>query len=132
VKGKSVPCWNCGQRIPAKAKACQFCEAEVARGNSEEDTRIVRDILEQMPQEALDQLQAAFDECGTAEEFANRIMVGECPRCGSPETGNCDSDPDIGELLVGRCYQCGQLWCTECGQLLDRNSPACECWDEEI
>jgi hypothetical protein len=131
VKGTDVSCWNCGQKIPAKAKACQFCEAAVERRSSEEDMQIMRDILELMPPEALDQLQAAFGECATAEEFANRIMVGECPRCGSAETGDCDSDPEIGELLVGRCYQCGQLWCTECGRLLDRSSPTCECWEEE-
>ena len=76
-------------------------------------------------------LSAAFENSETANDFADHIFVGDCPKCGSEHTGNCDADPEIEELLVGRCYQCGQLWCTECGRLLDRNSPSCECWEED-
>jgi methionyl-tRNA synthetase len=58
---------------------------------------------------ALDELRAAFETSGTADEFADRILVGDCPKCGSQDTGNCEADPEIENLLVGRCYQCGQL-----------------------
>ena len=46
------------------------------------------------------------------------IMVGECPKCGSDQVGDCDADPEIDNILVGRCFECGQLWCVECGEPL--------------
>lgn len=124
-------CWNCGKKIPRKAKICQFCEVAVDAAPTEEEKEAVRELLQQMPPEAIDEIAEAFEDSETAEEFVNRIFVGECPRCGSEETGDCENDPEIGELLVGRCYQCGQLWCTECLRLLDRAKPECPCWDEE-
>jgi hypothetical protein len=124
-------CWNCGKRIPDTVKVCGFCEAAVEDEPTEEEKDVVRDLLKEIPPEAMDELRAAFEGSGTAEEFADRIFVGDCPKCGSEETGDCEADPEIEELLVGRCYQCGQLWCTECGQLLERDSPSCECWTEE-
>jgi hypothetical protein len=126
-----MQCLNCGKTIPDTAKICQFCDAPVVQRPTREEEQAVREILEQMPPEALDELRAAFEGSATAEEFANRIMTGACPTCGSVETGDCDNDPEIGEILVGRCYQCGQLRCTECGQLLDRKAPFCKCWAEE-
>jgi hypothetical protein len=89
------------------------------------------EILGQMPTNALEELGAMADQSQTAEEFADRIFVGECPKCGSRDVGNCENDPEIGELLVGRCYQCGQLWCTECLRSLERDSPVRTCWTEE-
>jgi hypothetical protein len=124
-------CSNCGKKIPKDARVCQYCEAAVEAEPSEEEKAAMSDLLEQMPPEALDELRAIFDESETAEEFADRIFVGDCPKCGSSDTGNCENDPEIGELLVGRCYQCGQLWCTECLQLLKPDSPSCPCWDED-
>jgi hypothetical protein len=124
-------CWNCEKKIPEDAKVCRFCEATVEDEPGEEEKDVVRDLLAQMPPEAIEELCAAFEGSNTAEEFADRIFVGNCPKCNSEETGNCEADPEIGELLVGRCYQCGQLWCTECGRLLERDSPSCECWEEE-
>jgi hypothetical protein len=124
-------CWNCGRKVPKTAKVCQFCEAAIEPEPTDEEKRIVGDLLREMPPETMEELQAVFEQSETAEDFANRILVGECPRCGSAETGDCEHDPEIGELLVGRCYQCGQLWCTECGRFLERDSPSCECWDEE-
>ncbi len=125
-------CWNCGKKVPDTAKVCGFCEAAVSGEPSAEEKDAVREILGQMPPEALEELRAAFDTNETADEFADRIFVGDCPKCGSEDTGNCEADPEIEELLVGRCYQCGQLWCTECRRLLERSAPVCECWGEEI
>jgi hypothetical protein len=124
-------CWNCGRKIPKNAKVCAFCEATVEDEPTELDKNVVRDILGQMPPEALDELRAAFENSATADDFADRIFVEDCPKCGSEDTGNCEADPEIEDLLVGRCYQCGQLWCTECGRLLERGSTSCECWEEE-
>jgi hypothetical protein len=88
-------------------------------------------LLEQLPIEVADEVRQAFLNSGSAEEFATRILVGNCPKCGGLETGNCENDPDIGELLVGRCYDCGQLWCTVCGRLLEPKAAVCDCWNEE-
>jgi len=125
-------CLNCGKKIPDKAKICRFCEVPVSEGPTKEEEQAVREVLNQMPPEALDELRAAFESSGTAEEFANLIMVGPCPKCDSRNTSDCDNDPEIDNILVGRCYDCGQLWCTECEQLLDRKAPSCECWEEDV
>ena len=123
-------CLESGKKIPDAAKACRFCEADVEAGPTEEEKRPSR-ILGQMPPGALEEFRAAFKASETADDFVDRIVVGDCPKCGSEETGNCEADPEIEDFMVGRCYQCGQLWCTECRQLLDRNAPKCECWEED-
>ncbi len=152
-------CWNCGKKISDMAKVCRFCEATVDAEFAElmeEEKENVREILRQIPADLLEELRepfdkyrreleshgavipeelaelrAAFDTSETADTFADRIFVGDCPKCGSEDTGNCEADPEIEELLVGRCYQCGQLWCTECRRLLEPNAPTCPCWEED-
>jgi hypothetical protein len=124
-------CWNCGKKISDKAKVCQFCETPVQAEPTADEEEAVWELLQQMAPKAMEELQAAFADSSTAEEFVNRIMVGPCPKCDSTETGHCENDPEIGELLVGRCFRCGQLWCTECGQLLKPDAPLCECWSED-
>jgi hypothetical protein len=110
---------------------CPYCEAAIEEEPSEEDKAMVWELLGQMPPEALAELQSAIEKSSTAEEFANRIFIGECPTCGSEDTGNCENDPDIGELVVGRCYECGQLWCTLCDRLLEPGQTTCPCWEED-
>ena len=90
---------------------------------SEEEKQAVRELLEQMDPEAREALQNEFRLGKTAEEFANRIMVGECPKCRSEDTDHCEHDPEINEILVCRCYDCGRLWRTECGCLLNTEAP---------
>jgi hypothetical protein len=124
-------CWNCGKKIPDAAKVCRFCEAAVQAKPTKEEEQVVQELLEQMPPEALEELHAAIAGSKTAEEFVNRIFVGDCPKCGSQDTGDCENDPEIDNLLVGRCYQCGQLFCTECRCLLLPDMPNCDCWDDD-
>jgi hypothetical protein len=124
-------CWNCNRSVPKDAKICAHCEADLSQTPTSEEMAAVKEMLEQMPPEILAEMEETFRASGTAQEFANRIMVGPCPRCQSDQTNHCEDDPEINELLVGRCYECGQLWCTECEQLLDRKAPQCPCWDEE-
>jgi hypothetical protein len=119
-------CWNCGKTIPADAKACRFCEATIEPQPTAEEEDIVRNMLREMAPEAMPELQSAFEESTTAEEFANRIMVGDCPQCGSADTSDCENDPEIVDPTVGRCFECGQLWCIECGGLLQADDPFCE------
>jgi hypothetical protein len=124
-------CWNCGHKVTKKAKVCGHCEADLTEAPSAEEEAAVMELLEQMPQDVLAELGKAMGESSTAEEFANLIMVGPCPKCGGEETGDCEEDPEINDLLVGRCYECGQLWCTECGKELTRKNPHCDCLDED-
>ena len=123
-------CWNCGHPVSKQARVCGHCEADLTEAPSAEEEAAVRELLGQMPADVLAELNEAMSESASAEEFANRIMVGPCPSCGSDQTGDCDADPEINELLVGRCYECGQLWCTECGKALTRKRLHCDCWDE--
>jgi hypothetical protein len=124
-------CWNCNRDIPPTAKACVHCEAPVMEEPTAEEMEAACALLEQMPPEVAAEFQQLFLESDTAEEFADRIMVGNCPACDSHNTGNCANDPDIGELLVGRCFNCGQLWCTECCRLLEPQAAVCPCWEED-
>jgi hypothetical protein len=124
-------CWNCGHKVTKKAKVCGHCEADLTEAPSPEEEAAVMELLEEMPQDILAELGKAMSESATAEEFANFIMVGPCPKCGSEETGDCEADPEIEDLLVGRCYECGQLWCTECAKELTRKNPHCDCLDED-
>lgn len=124
-------CWNCQKEIPQGAKACLHCEAPVQSMPTEEELKHAKEALGQMPRDVLNELQNAFSQSQSAEEFVNLIMTGSCPRCGSSQTGDCENDPEINEILVARCYDCGQFWCTECGKLLERDALFCNCWLEE-
>ena len=123
-------CWNCGRSVSKNAQHCAHCEADLTDTPSAEEEAAVSELLEQLPPEVLAELGDTMLESSSAEDFANRIMVGACPSCGGEQTGDCDADPEINNVLVGRCYECGQLWCTECGNTLTKDSPECECWDE--
>jgi hypothetical protein len=123
-------CWNCGHKVTRKARVCGHCEADLSEAPSAQDAAAVMELLEQMPADILAQLGEAMNKSASALDFANLIMVGPCPTCGSEKTGDCDADPEIDDLLVGRCYECGQLWCTECGKELTQDHPHCDCLDE--
>ena len=123
-------CWNCGRAVTKKARRCENCEADLTEAPSPEEGAAVMDILATLTPDVLAELGEAMRESESAEEFANRIMVGSCPSCGSDQTGDCDADPEINDLLVGRCYECGQLWCTECGKALTEKDFHCDCFDE--
>jgi hypothetical protein len=125
-------CWNCNRALPKKAKACAHCEAAVLPETSPEEIEAARQILDNLPPEVMADLQQAFLESDTAEEFSNRLLVGPCPKCGSSETGDCEDDPEINELLLGRCYECGQLWCTECEKVMEGGATSCPCWEEDV
>lgn len=122
-------CLNCNRTLPKNAKACVYCEALVEEPSAEE-MEMARAVIEQLSPEALAELERVMMNSDTAEEFVNQIFVGPCPKCQSAQTGDCEDDQEIGDLLVGRCYECGQLWCTECGKLLTLQNTTCACWDE--
>jgi hypothetical protein len=124
-------CWNCNKVLAAEAKVCAHCEAPVLPEPSEDEMAAAQMVLEQLPPEQVAQLLETMSESETAEDFVNQIFVGNCPKCNSANTGDCENDPEINDLLVGRCYDCGQLFCTECSKLLDAKAPTCDCWDDD-
>lgn len=127
-----MKCWNCGKRIPDTAKACQYCEALVEEEPSPEEAAAVLELLERMDPEVISDMRRVFEESKDGEDFANRILVGPCPRCGSSDTGDCDADPEINDIRVGRCFECGQLWCCVCDQLFAKDQLHCrDCPAEE-
>ena len=124
-------CWSCGRRIPRGAKACRYCEAPVEPEPTQEEIETVEEALAGMSPEALEELEAAFLESRTGEDFINRVMVGDCPKCGSSETSDCDGDPEIEDICVGRCFRCGLLWCLDCGQLFEQGQKHCSRCDDD-
>jgi hypothetical protein len=118
-------CWNCHRKIPDDAKACRYCEASVEDAPTVEEMEAVEEMLGEMPPEVVEELTQAFEGSTSAEEFVNRIMVGDCPKCGSSNTGDCDKDPDLEDICVGRCFTCGQLWCLDCGELFEKGQLRC-------
>ncbi|NQU25539.1 MAG: hypothetical protein HQ567_30000 [Candidatus Nealsonbacteria bacterium] len=120
-----MKCWNCLKEIPDDAKACQYCETLTDQAPTEEEATFVDDLLASMDDQTREELVAAMEGAGTAEEFVNRIMIGDCPNCGSSDVGDCDNDPAIENILLGRCYACGQLWCTDCEELLEPDATVC-------
>ncbi|HEV3118977.1 MAG TPA: hypothetical protein VGY58_18130 [Gemmataceae bacterium] len=124
-------CLNCNREISETAKICAHCEASVMEEPTAEEMEAARALLEQLTPEAAAELQQVFLDSDTADEFVDRIFVGNCPKCDSENTGNCENDPEIDNLLVGRCYDCGQLFCTECCRLLDSKALVCDCLDDE-
>jgi RNA polymerase subunit RPABC4/transcription elongation factor Spt4 len=128
-KKKPSVCWNCKQPLPRGAKFCPQCESPTDAGPTPGEEKLIREFLEDMDPDARAEIDALVQESDTAEEFVRKVFVGDCPKCGSSHTSDCDSDPEIDDILVGRCYDCGQFWCLECELLLDKgvvHCPRCE------
>jgi hypothetical protein len=118
-------CWSCRKEIPDTAKRCQYCEAAVEPEPSEEDIDAVEGLLDNMSPDVMSELQAVFEESESGEDFVNRIMVGQCPACGSANTSDCGDDPEIDDVDIGRCVDCGQLWCIVCDLPLREDQLEC-------
>lgn len=124
-----MKCWNCGKPLPPGARACQFCEAPVEQAPTAEEMDAVQSMLGMMDPATREQMMNLAKECDSAEEFVRQILTGDCPRCGSAQTEDCMNDPELENPCIGRCLECGYLWCSECGQTLDPKSPYCPCWN---
>lgn len=59
-----------------------------------------------------------MEESETEEQFISAIMVGDCPKCESSNTIDCDDIEGIEDPTLGLCKNCGYFWCTECGSQL--------------
>jgi hypothetical protein len=126
-----MKCGNCGRKIPRSAKACKYCEAPVDTTSAAEQ-RIVKDLIEKMDPDTQQRLREMARSADTSDEFVRQIFVGDCPKCGSDSTGDAGNDPELDNVLIGRCYDCGYYWCTECGRELDKAGPDCPCWKEPL
>ena len=120
-------CSNCQKEIPDEAKMCVHCETPVESPPTEEEMKAAGEVFSQLDEKAQQSLLNAMQTSETGEDFANAIMVGPCPSCGGTEVGDCENDPDIENICIGRCFSCGHLWCLECGKLLRENEKNCEC-----
>lgn len=126
-------CWSCQQEIPEHAEFCPHCEAQVVAKPSADEEAAAADLLAAMSPDLLGELRDAFEKSATGEEFVNRIMLGDCPRCGSSKTGDCEFDPEIDDAGVARCFECGQLWCPDCGEFfkdVQATIHDCPAWEE--
>ena len=113
------------------AKACEFCEVMVAAGaGSEQRHAAMQEGLEQLTPDEQQSLRRLATQCDTAEEFANQLLVGSCPRCESLNTSDLSEDPEVEDICVARCYDCSYHWCLECGKEVDRDNPGCGCIEE--
>ena len=128
-------CWSCQEEAPDDAEFCPHCEAEMRAGPAAEEEAAAAGVLAAMSPELIGELRDAFEKSATGEEFVNRVMVGDCPACGGAKTGDCENDPVIEDPCVGRCFDCGQLWRLDCGELFKVKSPEsinhdCPVWEE--
>ncbi len=59
----------------------------------------------------------------------NPIVVGPCPKCGSENTGGCDSPLELilDDYRVGNCLDCGTYWCLECACIIEGASEGVTC-----
>jgi hypothetical protein len=120
-------CWNCGHEVETGTKVCRRCEANQAdfQPTNPEDLRKAEETLEQIAPGGLADLMELANKHGTAEGFINAILVGPCAKCGSENVGDCEEDPDHFEPFLGRCFDCGAVWCTECGHVLEKDEQSC-------
>jgi hypothetical protein len=119
-------CWNCNKKIPDDAKLCKHCEAPVSEAPTEEEMKAVHEILAGMDEETQQALIEAVQRSSSVDDFVNSIMVGDCPSCGSSDVDDCGDDPEIDDITVGRCLQCGQMWCTECELVFKKGQTHCD------
>ncbi|HKD37250.1 MAG TPA: hypothetical protein VKB78_10625, partial [Pirellulales bacterium] len=73
-----MKCSKCGKTIPSGKDLCVSCEIDEGDEMTPEDLAMAEELFKEMTPEMLEELQTAFDASSSAEEFANRIMVGSC------------------------------------------------------
>ncbi len=72
-------------------------------------------VWDTIPVEIQDYLKKIVEESPSEEQFISAVMVGECPKCGSSNTVDCDEIEGIEDPTLGLCRNCGYFWCLECG-----------------
>jgi len=95
-----------------------------------EDSKDFSEIWDSLPEEVQDTLKKAVEESNsvTEEQFLAEIMIGECPKCNSNQTKDCEKVEGIEDFSVGLCMDCGYLWCSECDRPVEKNI-TCKHWE---
>ncbi len=129
-----MKCPNCLKEMPENANICRWCETDVREHMPpcQETRDAINEFIADLPVEQIEHLDQLHRECETAEDFANAILVGNCPACGGTKVGDCDEDPDYMNSFLGRCFECGAVWCTECEHVLGDNEKECPRFDEHM
>lgn len=131
---RSPVCWSCGKPVPKTAVHCPHCEAEVEELPSEELQAEAMQLLSQMDPSLIAMFQVIAEQSTSGEDFVNRVMIGPCPRCDSDSTMDCENDPEIDDPCIGRCGDCGLLFCSDCDELFGSPAEAvahdCPFWQE--
>ena len=91
-------CWSCQQEISEAAERCPHCEAETEPAPTGEEMAAVTKALADEGPELMAELRDAFEKSADGEDFVNRVMIGDCPKCGSSETGDCEHDSEIDDV----------------------------------
>lgn len=88
------------------------------------------ELFKALPEDIQDELIKAVEESDATspDDFISQVFVGECPECGSNNTGDCEEVPEIEDITLGLCNDCGHVWCTECGRAVAKGS-VCEHWE---
>lgn len=75
----------------------------------------------------------SLEEIVKWDEFIRNGMVGNCPRCGSKKTYDCENPLElIDDNTIGYCLDCGVYWCLECNRVLDKMEKETECPHRKI
>jgi hypothetical protein len=90
----------------------------------------ILEIWASLPKDIREILSKAMEESSavTDEQFIAEIMIGQCSRCGSKNTKDCEEIEGIEDSTVGLCMNCGHLWCSQCGRPMKGNA-SCRHWD---
>ena len=88
----------------------------------------IEEILSDLEDSERELLESKLRECDTPEEFISGVMVGECPKCSSLTTKDCEDEPEVDDITIGKCLMCGHLWCLECGEDFKEGQRRCEHW----
>ena len=83
-----------------------------------------------LPEDLQNELAKAVEESSaeSPEEFLREIFIGQCPKCGSRDSRDCEEVPGIENITLALCNTCGYLWCTECGRSVAKGG-TCEHWE---
>lgn len=117
-----MKCSNCLREIPDGAGFCLYCEmkqreVDPNKGRIAEIMREMESISPGITQE----LHRDAMNFETADDFANSILSGSCPKCGSSKTETCDEVSGIEDIFVCRCIDCTTLFCADCGQVFEED-----------
>jgi len=95
---------------------------------SEEEEKAVEEACKLLSPEDLQSLFEEAKEAAPLDDFLNSVFVGDCPRCGSNKTMDGEGVPDLDDITVGLCRECGCMWCLECEQIFEKNQKGCRHW----